>query len=217
VNQFKKRGKFICLESIEAAGKGTATIYVGEHTQKHGLPFVFTREPGGTPYAEALRRLMLDHEGKVPALCQPFLSYASRIQHTEAVIRPALDSGTNVFTERYYWSALAYQTRTCEATEDIHRMCDEYGHLIKPDLTILLDLPPEVSYERMHRTRDNLDEFEKKPLSYFAEVREAYHAMVDESWVVVDAQQPLEDVKRQILALIDEMVPHGNDVSAGGQ
>jgi dTMP kinase len=202
------KGKFIVLESIEAAGKGTATIYVGEHAQKRGLSFLFTREPGGTPYAEALRRLMLDHEGKVPALCQPFLSYASRIQHTEAVIRPALESGTNVFSERYYWSALAYQTRTCDQTQAIHDMCGP--HLIKPDLTILLDLPPEVSFERMHRTRVKegitLDEFEKKPLTYFEEVRSAYHAMIDDSWAVIDAQQPLEEVKRQLLALIDKTV-----------
>uniref|UniRef100_A0AB39CDV2 dTMP kinase n=1 Tax=Pseudomonas phage HRDY3 TaxID=3236930 RepID=A0AB39CDV2_9VIRU len=207
MKQFKKRGKFICLESIEAAGKGTASIYVGDHAIAKGYPMAFTREPGGTPYAETLRRLMLDYEGKVPALCQPFLSYAARIQHTEAVIRPALESGTNVFTERYYWSALAYQTRTCEATEQIHQMADDYGHLIKPDLTILLDLPPEVSFERMHATRaGKLDEFEKKPLSYFAEVREAYYGMIDDSWVVIDAQQPLEEVRRQVLALIDKTV-----------
>lgn len=205
-----KRGKFICLESIEAAGKGTASIYVGEHAVQNGYPMIFTREPGGTPFAETLRRLMLDHEGKIPALCQPFLSYAARIQHTEAVIYPALHSGTHVFSERYYWSALAYQTRTCEATWDIHRMCDEHEHLIKPDLTILLDLPPEVSFQRMHESRVakgiELDEFEKKPLSYFAEVREAYHGMVDKSWVVIDAQQPLEEVRRQILRLVDETV-----------
>jgi len=203
-----KRGKFICLESIEAAGKGTASIYVGMHAENNDIDMIFTREPGGTPFAETLRRLMLDHEGKVPALCQPFLSYAARIQHTEAVIRPALESGTHVFSERYYWSALAYQTRTCEATEQIHQMADDYGHLIKPDLTILLDLPPEVSFRRMHESRVQkgieLDEFEKKPLSYFAEVREAYHDMIDESWVVIDAQQPLEEVRRQILALVDE-------------
>lgn len=203
-------GKFICLESIEAAGKGTATIYVGDHVKKRGIDMIFTREPGGTPFAETLRRLMLDHEGKIPALCQPFLSYAARIQHTEAVIRPALYKGTHVFTERYYWSALAYQTRTCDRTEEIHQMCDDAEHLIKPDLTILLDLPPEVSFRRMHESRVAkgiaLDEFEKKPLSYFAEVRETYHRLVDKSWVVIDAQQSPEDVKRQVLALIDKTV-----------
>jgi len=201
-------GKFIALESIEAAGKGTASIYVGDHAKKRGLEMIFTREPGGTPFAEAIRALMLDNEGKIPALCQPFLSYASRIQHTEHLIRPALERGAHVFSERYYWSALAYQTRTCDQTWAIHEMCSE--HLIKPDLTILLDLPPEVSFQRMHESRVAkgiaLDEFEKKPLSYFAEVREAYHNLSDDSWVVIDAQQPLEEVQRQVLALIDRTV-----------
>lgn len=201
-------GKFIVLESIEAAGKGTATDYVTDYVRQRGIPFAFTREPGGTEFAEPIREHMLKWEGKVPPICQAFLSYASRCEHTETMIIPKLESGINVFSERYYWSALAYQTRTCDKTWAIHEMCAD--HLIKPDLTILLDLPPEVSFQRMHESRVAkgiaLDEFEKKPLSYFAEVREAYHNLIDDSWVVIDAQQPLEEVQRQVLALIDRTV-----------
>ena len=211
-------GKFIVLESLEAAGKGTATDYVTEFARERNLPFVFTREPGGTPYAEPIREHMLAWEGKVPPICQALLSYASRCEHTETLIRPALERGTNVFSERYYASALAYQTQTYNQTHMVHALARQ--HLIKPDLTILLDISPEISLERMYRSRVEkgiqLDEFEKKDINYFRGVRQAYYEQIDESWVVVDAEQPLEDVKKNIFAILANVLGLSNEDATSG-
>jgi dTMP kinase len=215
-------GKFITLESIEAAGKGTASTYTQEYVQGRGLPFAFTREPGGTEFAEPIREHMLKWEGKVPPICQALLSYASRCEHTESMIIPKLEQGINVFSERYYASALAYQTQTYAYTKAIHDLARP--HLREPDLTIFLDLPPEVSMERMHNTRTmrgiELDEFEKKPIEYFRNVRDAYYGLMNDTWVIVDAQAPLPEVKKQIIAHLDKVLgiePYENDARISGQ
>ena len=215
-------GKLIVLESLEAAGKGTASQYVKEYAADRSLPFVFTREPGGTPFAETIREHMLEHEGKVPPICQALLSYASRADHVEKVIRPALESGQHVFSERYYWSALAYQASTCPQTHAIHDLVHEAVNMPKPDLTILLDISPELSLERMHLTRVRqgvkLDEFEKKPIEYFRGVRDRYYAQLDDQWAVVDASQPLQFVQQSIYALLDKVLgisPYENATCRG--
>lgn len=204
-------GKFIVLESIEAAGKGTATEYVTDYVRKRGIPFAFTREPGGTDYAEPIREHMLKWEGKVPPICQAFLSYASRCEHTETMIIPKLEQGINVFSERYYGSALAYQSQTYGFTKAVHNLARP--HLREPDLVIFLDLPPEVSMQRMHDSRTakgiELDEFEKKPIEYFCNVRDTYYGMMDDTWAIVDAQAPLSDVKQKIIALLDHVLGIG--------
>lgn len=206
-------GLFIALESLEAAGKGTATDYVGAFARRRGIDMVFTREPGGTAFAEPIREHMLKNEGKIPPPCQALLSYAARIEHTQSMILPSLREGKHVFTERYYASALSYQTQTYPETQAIHDLVLPY--LVKPDLTILLDISPELSLERMHKSRVErgipLDEFEKKPIEYFRGVRDAYYAQIDESWVIVDASQPLPEVERQIIAILDKKLGLANE------
>jgi dTMP kinase len=214
-------GKFIVLESIEAAGKGTATTYITEYVRRRSIPFAFTREPGGTEFAEPIREHMLKWEGKVPPICQALLSYAARCEHTEQMIIPKLESGINVFSERYYGSALAYQGQTYEHTKAVHELA--LPHLRKPDLTIFLDLPPEVSMKRMHDSRTaqgiELDEFEKKPIEYFRNVRDTYYDLMDDTWAIVDAEAPLSEVKKNIIALLDKVLgitPYENDACIGG-
>ncbi|AFH14732.1 thymidylate kinase [Pseudomonas phage Lu11] len=207
------KGLFIALESLEAAGKGTATDYVGGWARRRGLDMVFTREPGGTEFAEPIRAHMLSWEGKVPPACQALLSYAARVEHTQSHIIPSLNRGAHVFTERYYASALAYQTQTYAETQKVHDLVSQY--LVKPDLTILLDISPELSLERMQKSRVErgieLDEFEKKPIEYFRGVRDAYYAQIDDSWAIVDASQPLPEVERQILAILDKKLGLTNE------
>jgi dTMP kinase len=215
-------GKFIVLESIEAAGKGTAKDYITDYVQMRGLPFAFTREPGGTEFAEPIREHMLKWEGKVPPICQALLSYAARCEHTAQMIVPKLESGINVFSERYYASALAYQGQTFAQTKVVHALAAPY--LRKPDLTIFLDLPPEISMQRMQDSRVakgiELDEFEKKPIEYFRNVRNTYYDLMDNTWEIVDASAPLPDVKKNIIALLDKVLgiePYENDARLSGQ
>jgi len=201
-------GKFIVLESIEAAGKGTATAYVKEHFKAHGIDCVYTREPGGTPMAEVMREMMLSRAVPMTPIADLLLSYTSRTLHTTDVIIPALEAGRHVFSERYYGSALAYQSQTCPDTQMFHDLIVK--HLRKPDLTIFLDISTETSMHRMQETRIAkgiaLDKFESKGFDYFEGVRNAYKKQIDDSWIVIDAEQPLENVKEQLCNILNKFL-----------
>lgn len=200
--------KFIVLESIEAAGKGTATAYTKSLCALHKIPMTFTREIGGTAYAEAVREIMLNlTQGytNVASISDLMVAYAARVHHTQNLIIPALEKG-HVFSERYYASTLAYQAVECPETRAVHDLVMPY--LRKPDLTILLDIRPETSFARMKETRTDLgialDKFEQKSLEYFYKVRANYQAQLDDTWILVDAERPLAQVKEQISAIILE-------------
>ncbi len=203
------RGKFIVLESLEAAGKGTATAYMREYFQQRDIDVLFTREPGGTPYAERIREIMLSTEYQnVPAVSDLLIAYAARIEHTQNVIRPALAAGKHVFSERYYGSTLAYQSQRCPGTFAVHNRLSDY--LEVPDLTILLDISPETSLLRMHETRVRhgiaLDKFELESRAYFRGVHKAYHDQVDDTWRVIDAERSIDEVKAQLCAVVDQLL-----------
>lgn len=212
------KGKFIVLESLEAAGKGTATTYMRDYFQQRGIDVLFTREIGGTAYAERIREIMLSTEyPDVPAMSDLLIAYAARIEHTQNVIRPALAAGKHVFSERYYGSTLAYQSQRCPATFAVHNRLSDY--LEVPDLTILLDISPETSLRRTQETRVQrgiaLDKFELEGLSYFQGVHTAYHDQVDSTWRVVDAERSIDEVKAQLCAVVDQLLGIQQQISRG--
>ena len=205
------RGSLFVLESIEAAGKGTATTYMKEHFEKCGIPVLFTREIGGTPYAEAIREIMLDMSKdypNVPTVSDLLIAYAARIEHTQNVIIPALENGVHVFSERYYASTLAYQSIECPETRAVHDLIS--GYLVKPDLTILLNISPETSVRRMRESRTDvgieLDKFELKSLDYFRAVHKAYHQQIDDTWHIVDAEKSIPEVKQQLCGNLNKFL-----------
>lgn len=214
------RGKFIVLESLEAAGKGTATAYMRDYFQQRGDDVLFTREIGGTPYAERIREIMLSTEyPNVPAMSDLLIAYAARIEHTQNVIRPALAAGKHVFSERYYGSTLAYQSQRCPDTFAVHNRLSDY--LEVPDLTILLNISPATSLRRMHETRVQrgiaLDKFELEGLAYFQGVHKAYHDQVDATWRIVDAERSIDEVKAQLCAIVDQLLGTQQQIPRGTQ
>jgi dTMP kinase len=178
-----ERGLFISLEGPDGGGKSTQAAGLVERLQAGGAAVVFTREPGGTPVGEALRRLILDPRADLAGETEVLLYAASRAQNVAQVIRPALAEGKVVVGERFVDSSLAYQGyalgRGVEAVRQVNAFAT--GGLV-PDLTLLLDVTPEVGLARAGARGGGEagDRIERRRLEYHRRVREYYLALARE-------------------------------------
>jgi len=202
------RGRFITLEGIEGAGKSSLQRGLAEALAARGLRVCATREPGGTPLAEEIRTLVLQRRGEhVPPTTELLLMFAARSAHVAQLIRPALARGEWVLCDRFTDATHAYQGggRGVEA-ETIDLLAQVAHPGLTPDLTLLLDLPPEQGLERARARQQGGDRFEDEALVFFAAVRERYlqRATLAPSRVrVLDAAQSAEKVLAQALACLE--------------
>ncbi|MBY6286691.1 dTMP kinase [Neisseria subflava] len=198
--------RFITLDGIDGAGKSTNLAVMKAWFEKHKLPVLFTREPGGTPAGEALREILLNPATQVSLRTETLLMFAARQQHLETVILPALKNGTHVVSDRFTDATFAYQGGGRGVPlQDIatleHWVQDDF----RPDLTLLLDVPLEVSMARINQTREK-DRFEQEAAEFFNRVREVYlqrAAKQPERYAVIDSSQSLDAVKTQIETALD--------------
>ncbi|PHM67185.1 dTMP kinase [Xenorhabdus stockiae] len=195
--------KFIVIEGLEGAGKTTAIQTVSDTLKQSGISdLVFTREPGGTPLAEKLRQMIKQGiEGEILTdKAEVLMLYAARVQLVENVIKPALAKGCWVVGDRHDMSSQAYQGGGRNIDQHLLASLREaaFGDF-SPDLTIYLDLPPEVGLQRA-RERGELDRIEKESLDFFHRTRKRYLELVaqDKSIIKIDATQPLEKVQDDI-------------------
>lgn len=198
-------GIFISFEGGEGCGKSTQIELLAERLKAEGVIVHQTREPGGTKLGEAIRNL-LQHEYAGEGMCpeaELLLFTAARSQITRELIRPALERGEIVLCDRFMDSTTVYQgvARAIDPAqvETINRFAT--GGL-KPDLTILLDLTPEVGMQRVHARSDGqLDRMEQEDLSFFNEVRRGYLELADadpDRFLVLDASRPIETLQTEI-------------------
>ena len=210
MNAIRSPGKFITLEGGEGVGKTTNLQYITQLLTSRGIDFVVTREPGGTRLAENIRTLLLgDHEEEVSEMTELLLIFAARAQHLSKVIMPALAAGKWVVSDRFTDATYAYQGGGRGLNEQTIAQLEQIvqGDL-RPDLTLVLDLAPEIGLERA-RKRAALDRFEREKLEFFSRVREAYRqrAMLEpKRCILIDASLPLDQVQHDILEALERVL-----------
>jgi dTMP kinase len=197
---------FIVFEGPEGAGKSTQIKQLVNALCEQGLDIVQTREPGGTPAADAIRKVLLDPELTISSLTEFLLYSASRAQHVEEVIKPALEQNKVVVCDRFFGASVAYQGygRGLEL-EFIYDLTTRVTQGITPDLVLLLDIDPQVGLERIAQ-RGQKDRLELADLSFHQKVREGFLAQAKENsnWVIINAQQNEAKVKADIWQAVQE-------------
>jgi len=203
-------GLFITLEGPEGAGKSTNREYLAQRLRERSLDVVLTREPGGTPLAERIRELLLaPADEPMNSDTELLLVFAARAQHLAQVIRPALARGAVVLCDRFTDATYAYQGggRGLPTSRIEQLECFVQGEM-RPDLTLIFDLPVEIGLGRA-AARGRLDRFEQEGLEFFEAVRSAYlnRAQQDrQRYRVVDAGQSLAAVQQSLDRLLPEML-----------
>ena len=191
------RAQFITLDGIDGSGKTTRQ-----------MPVVFTREPGGTPLGEKLRELLLDPQTRVSLRTETLLMFAARRQHLEDVVLPALAQGIHVVSDRFTDATFAYQGGGRGLpTAEVEVLEDWVQGSLRPDLTILLDVPLEVSVARIEGSRDK-DRFELEDAAFFERTRAVYlqrAAAAPERYAVIDSSRERAAVRAEIESVLDKL------------
>jgi dTMP kinase len=203
-------GLFITLEGPEGAGKSTNREYLAERLRAHGVDVVLTREPGGTPLAERIRELLLaPSDEPMNADTELLLVFAARAQHLSEVIRPALARGAVVLCDRFTDATYAYQGGGRGLSHERIAVLEHFvqGDL-RPDLTLVFDLPVEVGLARA-TARGRLDRFEQEGRTFFDAVRSTYlkrAAASPERYRLVNAALSLSEVQQSLDGLLPELL-----------
>jgi len=194
------RGRFITLEGIDGAGKSTHLAWLLDYLRAQGRDVVATREPGGTPLGEKLREIVL-HEA-MHLETEALLMFAARREHIEVLIRPSLEAGKWVVSDRFTDATFAYQGGGRGLAREKIAALEAWVHpQLQPDLTLLFDLPPEIAVQRLAGTGAAPDRFEREKQQFFARVREAYLERARHDPVrmrIIDASQCLDKVTLQL-------------------
>jgi len=195
--------RFIVLDGVEGCGKSTQARLLAEALTQRGCEVVTTHEPGGTPAGERIREVLLDPALSMAALTEALLFCASRAQHVAKVIRPALEDGKVVVCDRFSASTAAYQGYAGDLGFDTFQKLDELATGgLEPDMTIILDLDPEIGRQHKLEQSGNMDRIEQKSKQYHQRVREGfgeYARQMGSAAVVIDANQSIERVHADIL------------------
>lgn len=203
-------GRFITLEGTEGVGKSTNLAFIQAILDEYGIDYQLTREPGGTPLAEEIRAMLLTNRSETVASdAELLLVFAARAQHLAQVVKPALNSGRWVLSDRFTDATFAYQGggRGLDGAF-ISQLESMVQRGLQPDLTILLDLPVEIGLARASQ-RGDLDRFENEQLVFFQRVRDAYLARAaadPQRFAIVDASGTLQQVQQQIRAVLEQFL-----------
>jgi dTMP kinase len=207
------RGKFITLEGLEGSGKSTQIPRLEQHLAARGIEVTVTREPGGTPLAEKLRQVVLNPGSEnISAEAELLVMFAARAVHLDNLIRPALDAGRWVLCDRFTDATFAYQgAGRGVGDESIAGLENLVQRELRPDLTLLLDLPVEVGLRRAaaRRGRGAPDRFELEGSEFFQRVRARFLALAaqhPQRIRVIDADRPLQEVTADLIVQVDRLL-----------
>ncbi len=202
-------GLFVTFEGPEGGGKSTQLATLADFLEARGVSVVRTREPGGTPIGEQIRRILLDHanQGMHPR-AEVLLFQASRAQHVEELICPALEQGKVVLCDRYADSTLAYQGYG--RGTDLETLAQVVAYAtggLTPDLTLLLDLPVEEGLRRRQPLLQQWNRLDAETLAFHRRVRAGYRRLAEQEpqrWVVIDARRSVDEVQAEVRRAVVE-------------
>ena len=198
--------KFITFEGVDGAGKSTHLAWFADALRQRGLDVVVTREPGGTPLGEQLRKILLNQPMSIGT--EALLMFAARLEHIEQLIKPALRAGKWVISDRFSDASFAYQGGGRGLDWDKLSQLEQWVHGdLQPDLTLFFDVPVEVARQRL-ANNVTLDRFEQEQTDFFERVRAGYHRRVQENplrYAVINAAQTLESVKYELEVIISRL------------
>lgn len=201
------RGKFITFEGCEGSGKSTQLKLLSDYLDGRKIPYIFTREPGGSPIAEQIRSIILDGKNmEMCDECEAMLYAASRIQHLREKVLPALERGILVICDRYVDSSLAYQGYARGlGTEYIEEINGKAFELATPDLTLFLDISPERAFARKNGADEN-DRMERQGLEFHNRVYAGYRALLQKHPRIcaVECGGSAEKTHENIIKLLEE-------------
>lgn len=205
-----ERGRFISVEGIEGVGKSTNIDVLVQRIEAAGHKVLTTREPGGTPFAEEIRDILMNRSDEpVSEIAEVLLMFAARSFNVNNVIIPALEAGTWVVCDRFTDSTRAYQGGGRGIPmETIDTVANWVHGDTWPDVTILLDAPVEIGMERAGK-RSAPDRFEQERHDFFQRVRECYlqiAAHESDRFVVIDTTRSLDEVRNDVAALADQIL-----------
>jgi len=195
--------KFITFEGVDGAGKSTHLAWFADTLRQRGIDLLVTREPGGTPLGEALREILLNQP--MHAETEALLMFAARREHVEQVIKPALQRGTWVISDRFSDASFAYQGGGRGVAVEKLEQLERWVHAdLQPDLTLLFDIPVEVARQRLSNNV-SLDRFEQEQSEFFDKVRNAYLARSQKNpsrFAIIRAERSPEEVKASLEKII---------------
>ncbi len=203
------KGVFVAFEGPEGGGKSTQLRLLARRLEERGLQPLLTKEPGGTPVGERIREIVLEPELHITPLTEFLLYTASRAQHVGEVIRPALDAGRLVLCDRFTGASVAYQGYGRGLPlEVIDLLTRQATGGLKPDLTLLFDLEPEVGLARVAQ-RGQKDRLEQADLNFHRRVREGFlkQAEADPTWAMLDATLSAETLQPLIWEAVRSRLP----------
>ena len=191
----KKKGTFICIEGLDGSGKTTHAHRLVQNLQKQGFDAIYTTEPSRGALGTFIRSYVLEGEKRVPRVVEAVLFAVDRVEHLETMVKPALNEGKIVISDRCVYSSLAYQGATGLDLEWIEKI---NSFALPPDLAIYIDVPPEVVVKRIRRKKSVMERLETQ-----RKVQEVYIKFVDKGKLVpIDGDKTKDEVEQDLLSFI---------------
>ncbi len=208
------RGKFITFEGPEGSGKTTQIELLKQYLSKKGNSVITTREPGGERIAEKIRRILLSPQFSIEPVTELFLYAASRVQHVEKVIRPAIQKGKVVLCDRFADATMAYQSYGRKIPKEVVKAINKLATSgLKPDITILLDIDPDTGLKRARNVKGfykgSVDRIERESLAFHRRVRQGYLKLAKaepERIKVVKVRGKIKDTQARIREIVEDAV-----------
>ena len=201
------KAKFITLEGIEGSGKTSSLKSITDLLDKKNISYIITREPGGSSIGKELRAILLDPDTEISPEVELMLMLSDRKDHVEKIILPNLEKGNWVVSDRFMDSSIAYQGGGRQLDKKLIISLTDYLNLPQPDLTLLFDLPVEISLSRV-KARGELDRFEKEELEFHKRIRNTYLELAKNNSnriKIIDSSKKIESMLNNVKQAIEKL------------